>query len=177
MESSVLTALWSACCFLRTGYQPYILAEPGAAENLSIILRQNSSSLHKPRCPGRRNPSPLPEIRVQMPHFVRKTLMSDADFTRLTIYASRGKGSSRLDIWSGNVSLGVPGRDWLAGLAQVSASSIRCGEVDWLDFRGVTPHGLRSRWLGYFYSFATYSNAPPEAATRFDKMIDTGCCW
>ena len=70
----------------------------------------------------------------------------------------------------------TPQPDWVAGLLSLTVRSLRCGEDQWVDLRGVSDAGMKSRWIGYAFSHVEYSKVPPQVASVFDKAIDRASC-
>ena len=117
----------------------------------------------------------LPELEVKKTPQVHLTRGRDVEF--VTYIATFTKSGEELASMTGIHAGGLtPAPDWVKGLSSFTVRGIDCGDVQWIDLRGASEGGLRSRWVGYAFSSAQYSRVAEEAAQAFDRAIDNGCC-
>jgi hypothetical protein len=168
-----------ALLLAKDGFRPEIVRATGTERDneLNVVMRPEPDALSLPSCKGRGQPV-LPELELAKSPRVQVKRGGEVDFIGYTAtYHKNGRAPAMLESMTGiHVGAPAPLPHWVEGLSSLIVRSIRCGGVQWIDLRGVSNGGLRSRWVGYGQSYVAYSKVPTEAANIFDRAIDNGCC-
>jgi hypothetical protein len=160
----------------KDGFRPEIISTTGTETDgeLSVLLHPESEMVNLRRCRRQRHGS-LPELELGRTPQVHVKRGGDVDFTA---YAATYTTSGEVlrSMTGLHVAGLTPTPDWAKGLSSFTVRSIKCGGVQWIDLRGVSSDGLRSRWVGWAASHLEYSKVSKSAALAFDRAIDHGCC-
>jgi len=119
----------------------------------------------------------LVEIEPAMAHKLDLKRGGDVDFVAyVATYRSRAVAAKLSSMTGLHVSGLRPAAEWIDSISALTVQSLSCGDVQWIDLRGISGAGLESRWLGYPHGYVQYSRVTKEAAQVFDSAIDGGCC-
>jgi hypothetical protein len=163
--------------FYRDGYRPEVRVVSGSQDSgdLSVILQPEPKAALTLRLCGRKG-VPIRELEPAGVHGLHVKRSHDVDFVSYDAAYSYGGSEWYLSSMTGvHVGGMIPRPEWARELSSFTVRTLKCGDYQWYDLRGISPQGLESRWLGSV-GYVEYSNVPPPVARVFDKAIDHGCC-
>jgi hypothetical protein len=167
----------AAVLFEKAGFVPEIrLITPSEEKELEVTLRLTPEIPTLESC-KQMSAGPIRELRAAKSRSLQIRDFRDVDFVGYSATYSAQGSTAQLSSVTGIFNPGLtPPPDWVSGLSSFTVRGIRCGGEQWVDLRGESAEGLKSRWVGYPLSHVAYSKVSAQAARALDAAIDNGCC-
>jgi hypothetical protein len=125
----------------RDGFRPEILLTTGIETDgeIRVVMRREPDALSLGSCKQQES-GPLPELELAKTVNVQVKRGGDVDFVGYTAtYTKNGEAAATLGSMTGlHIGGLTPTPDWVRGLSSFTVRSIKCGEVHWIDLRGVS---------------------------------------